>query len=62
MDKKVVIGDYPLHLIIRTLVLGLSQINGQVPPIMEKHIAESVVLVSSENLQVLLHAHTHGSL
>lgn len=47
MDTAVIIGDTPLHLIIRTLILGLGQIDHQIPPITVKHVAESVVLASA---------------
>jgi hypothetical protein len=47
MDKAVIIGDHPLHVIIRILILGLGQINGQIPAITETHVADSVVLVST---------------
>jgi hypothetical protein len=47
MDKAEIIGDRPLHVVIRILILGLGQINGQIPAITEKHVADSVVLVST---------------
>lgn len=47
MDKALIIGDRPLHVILRILILGLRQMHGQISTITETHVAESVVLVSA---------------
>ncbi|KAH9988507.1 hypothetical protein BJV77DRAFT_964401 [Russula vinacea] len=41
----VVVGDHVLHVIIRTLILGIDQLDSPIPKITEIHIADSVVLL-----------------
>ncbi|KAI9444417.1 hypothetical protein BJY52DRAFT_1194328 [Lactarius psammicola] len=45
MDKAIAIGDTPLRLVLRALILGPGQINGHIPSITETHVAESAILL-----------------
>lgn len=47
MDKTLIIGDKTLHVVIRTLILGLAKFNDRIPTITEEHVTESVVIVSN---------------
>ena len=48
MDKAIAIGDTPLRLVLRALILGPGQINGHIPSITETHVAESAILVGAK--------------
>jgi hypothetical protein len=44
--EGVVIGDHVLHVVIRTLIRGIDQLDVPNPAITEIHVADSAVLVS----------------
>jgi len=48
MGTEVVIGDYSLHIVIRTLIRGIKQSEDPIPDITEIHVADAIVLVCNQ--------------
>jgi hypothetical protein len=63
MGTAVTIGDYSLHIIIRTLIRGIEYSDDPIPDITEIHVADAIVLVCIQVVArtVVLYIHNDAS-
>jgi len=63
MGTEATIGDYSLHIIIRTLIRGIEHSDDPIPDITEIHVADAIVLVCKQFVAptVVLYIHNDAS-